>query len=86
MPRARRNEAERALPSSSHQCLIASRRRKRRVEGTSQPLDVSELVDPSVSTFLNLRIPGILIPPNLKIQGIVLSDRLQVFQLLILVW
>ncbi|XP_052185072.1 uncharacterized protein LOC127796750 [Diospyros lotus] len=48
MVRGKRNEAERALPSFSRQHPTASRRR-RRVEGTSEPLDVSKAVDPSLS-------------------------------------
>ena len=48
MPWARRNEAERALHSSSRQRLTASRRR-RRVEGSNEQLDVSEPGDPSSS-------------------------------------
>ncbi|XP_052208996.1 uncharacterized protein LOC127812600 [Diospyros lotus] len=48
MVRGRRNKEERALSSSSRQRPTASRRR-RRVEGTSEPLDVSEAIDPSLS-------------------------------------
>ena len=48
MPRARRNEAERALPSSSRQRPTASRR-MRRVEGSNKQLVVSEPEDPSSS-------------------------------------
>ena len=49
MPRARRNEPEQALSPSSRQRPTASRRRRRRVDGSNEQLDVSEPGDPSSS-------------------------------------